>query len=125
LRWKIRFFNAFTKGNIMKTSYKPLTILVAAAIGITFAASAMATEVATGSDRTSRADYRQAMKGASTDYASALQACPAAGSERSACRKDARANRDTAVADARAKHGLMASTHGDRNGAYQQTKVPN
>ena len=107
----------------MRTNIKPLAILTAAAIGIAFAASVMATEVATGSDRTSRADYNQAMKGAKADYKTALQGCKAAGSDQSACRKEARSNRNIAIADARARHGMSADSN-DAGGAYITQSKP-
>jgi hypothetical protein len=102
---------------IMNTNSRLLTTLLAAAIGLTLTASVMATEVATGADRTSRADYRQAMSSANSDYKTALQACPAGGSERSLCRKEAHTNRNTAIADARARHGMMHTSE-DPSGAY-------
>jgi hypothetical protein len=108
----------------MNTNIKLATTLLAATIGITLAASVMATEVATGADRTSRADYHQAMNSANSGYKTAMQACPPAGSERKLCRKEARTNRDTAIADARARHG-MSPDMADRSGAYQDAKASN
>jgi len=96
----------------VRKNYKPLTILIAAALGIAFSASVMAADVS------SKADYQAALKSAASDYKTALAAC-ASGTAGHACRKDARATRDTAVDQARVKHGLDPVSL-DENGAYIQ-----
>ena len=104
----------------MSTNFKSVKIIVAA-VGLAFAASAIAQD--TG--HTSRAEYRQAMTSAKSDYKTALGACPSArGPDRTTCRKQARSARDAAFADARAKRGIAARD----NPAYptpQQSKTPN
>jgi hypothetical protein len=94
--------------------------IVVAAVGLAFAASAVAQDAGAP---TSRKEYRHAMASARADYKSALKACPAAkGPDRDSCRHQARATRDAAFADARGKHGMPATT----NPAYpQQSKTPN
>jgi hypothetical protein len=99
------------KGTIMKTRYT-LNILAAAVLGIALATPVMA-EVATGANRTSRADYHAALATASANYKAAKAACTEPG--RSACRKQARADWNKAIGDAREAHGWPAHTSGPRN----------
>jgi hypothetical protein len=86
-------------------NFKLTKIVTALAIATAITAPAIAD---TGT--MSNADYRQAKLSANSDYKAALKGCPAtAGTERTACRKDARATRNGAYADADAKHGINAS----------------
>jgi hypothetical protein len=93
-----------TKGSVMTRHYKPLSSLLAAALGIAFATSVMANEVATGTSRSSDADYRQALQSAKADYDAAYSACT--GPERLECRREARNSWEMAQEDARVGHGL-------------------
>jgi hypothetical protein len=111
---------------MMSTSYKTRLTLLAAVSGLTFAASVMAADNnSIPQEKTSRAAYQTSVNGANLDYKTAAQGCPAAKSpERTECRKQARATRDAALADARTKHGMLAST--TPNPAYpMQSKTPN
>jgi hypothetical protein len=103
----------------VSTYFNSAKIMVAA-IGLAFAASAIAQD--TGA-RTSRKEYHQAMASAKADYKSAVRACPSArGADRDSCRKQARDTRDAAYGDARAKHGMSAMRGGSTssNPAYSQ-----
>jgi hypothetical protein len=97
-----------TKGNILRTYRKPLAIFIAA-IGMMFAASAMAADV------TSKDEYKQALTSAEATYKTAYAACPApSGPDRLACRRQARADWDKARGDAREAHGMLRHAEGPR-----------
>jgi hypothetical protein len=116
-------FQNLRRRKMMSTSYKTKLTLMAAVSGLMFAASVMADESnAIPQERTSRAAYQTSVNGANLDYKTAAQGCPAAkGPERTDCRKQARATRDVALADARTKHGMKPF-----DPSYpMQSKIPN
>jgi hypothetical protein len=95
----------------MKTR-RTLNILAAAMLGLALTAPAMA-DPATGADRTSRADYHAALATASANYKTAKAACTEPGIHE--CRKQARADWNKAIGDAREAHGWARHTPGPRN----------
>jgi hypothetical protein len=94
----------------MRTNNKLLPVLLAAALGLSFSATVMAADV------TSSSEYHQALKAENADFKAALMACPSAAPGR-ACRKEARNNRDNAVDQIRAQHGIEPA-YIDENGAW-------
>jgi hypothetical protein len=92
--------------------HRTLNILAAALLGFALAAPAMA-DPATGANRTSRADYHAALATASANYKASKAACTEPG--RHECRKQARADWNKAIGDAREAHGYDRHTPGPRN----------
>ena len=93
----------------MRAHCKPLSLLIAAALGIAFATSAMAADASP----TSKAEYHQALASAKANYKTAYAACAEPG--RLKCRQAAHADWDKAKADAREAHGMPRYAGGPRN----------
>lgn len=90
----------------MRTRYD-LLIRLFAVLGMAFSASAIAATV------TTKAEYKDALKHAQSDYKTAYAACPpSAGRERIACRRQAYADLQKAQGDAREAHGMLRQAQG-------------
>jgi hypothetical protein len=105
--------NINERKNIVKVLRNSVSLLVAAALGMAVATSAMAADPAPVATPTSKAEYKQALAGAKADYKAAYAACVEPG--RLKCRRDARASLDKANADAREAHGMPRFAPGPRN----------
>ncbi len=101
----------------MNSNFKPVKTVLAALIGMTLTASAIAAtneeiraNMSNDNSRMTSSQYKEMQKNTTMEYNSSLKACGTTmGAERTMCRKDARTARNAAMADARAKRGPMTS----------------
>jgi hypothetical protein len=102
--------NKSDKGFKLSTSVAMNVAVISALVSITMAGSVIAGDMSMDNDRMTRAEYSASVKNTKADYKSAMEACSSSsGDERADCRREARSNRDSAMTNARARMGPMAS----------------